>query len=93
MLLYVTSLKGKACTVICDILFFDGVTNVENAGWILASRYLRISDGNRSEHVVALFFPAVFYKIPAYESLLNFTKRLRNILVSTRYPTTAMFNK
>ena len=88
LLLYVTLLKGKACTGICDIVFFDGATNVQNYGLIPLARYPRISVGNGSEHVVALFFSDVFSKIPEYDSLVNFSKRLRNIFGGTRHATT-----
>ena len=93
LLLYVTSLMGKACTVICDILFFNGTTNVKNTGSILAASYPCISVGHRAEHVVALFFSDVFSKISAYKSLMNFAKRLCNIFGSKRHVTMEIFNK
>ena len=92
LLLYFTSLKGKACTGIFDIVFFDEATNVQNFGSILAARYHRISVGHGAEHVVTLLFLDVFYKIPAYESLMNFANRLCNIFGNIRYATTSMFN-
>ena len=91
--MYVTLLKGKLCAVICDILFFDGETNVQNAGSILAARYPCIYVGPGAEYIVTLFFPDVFYKTPSHESLINFTKRFCNIFGSTRHATTETFNK
>ena len=39
-----------------DLVFFDGATNVQNAGKILAALHPRISVGHGAEHVVSLFF-------------------------------------
>ena len=81
------------CAGIFDPVFFNVATNAQNYGLILASRYPCISVGNGDEHVVSLFLMDVFSKIPAYESLMNFFNRIRNIFGSTRHATTAMFNK
>ncbi len=39
-----------------NFVFFDGATNVQNAGKILAAMHPRISVGHGAEHVVSLFF-------------------------------------
>ena len=43
--------------------------------------------------MTALFFSDVFTKLPAFEILANFAKKLRNIFGSTRHIFTAIFNK
>ena len=55
-----------------DLVFFDGASNVQNAGRILSARYPRITVGHGAEHVVSLFFSDVFNKIPEFEILSNF---------------------
>ena len=74
-------------------MFFDGASNVQNAGRMLQARHPRITVGHGAEHVVSLFFSDVFTKMPEFEILANFAKKLRNIFGSTRHVTTAIFNK
>ena len=78
---------------IFDIVFFDGGTNVQNSCLILAARYPRISVGHGDENVVALFLSDVFSKIPAYKSLMKFSKIVHNIFGSKRHATTEILNK
>ena len=76
---------------VVDMVFFDGASNVQNAGHILAARCPRISVGHGAEHVVSLFFSDLFTKIPEYKVLSNIAKRIRNVFGSTRHATTSMF--
>ena len=93
ILVFLINLQNKKYKGIVDLVFFDGASNVQNAGKILAARYPRITVGHGAEHVASLFFADVFTKIPAFEILANFAKKLRNIFGSTRHVTTAIFNK
>ena len=49
--------------------------------------------GHGGEHVVSLFFSEIFLNINAFKNLSNFSKKLRNVLGSTRHTTTEIFNK
>ena len=77
--------------VIWDLVFLCGATNVQNSGSILAARYPCIRHG--ADPVVSLFFLDVFSKIPSFNSLMKFSKRLHNIFGITRRYTTEIFNK
>jgi hypothetical protein len=74
-----------------DFVFFDGATNVQNAGKILAAMHPRISVGHGAEHVVSLFFSDVFKKCNKYALLSKFSKSCRNIWGSTTHKPLAMF--
>ena len=47
---------SKSLTGAINLVFFDGATNVQNAGKILAALHRHISVGHGAEHVVSLFF-------------------------------------
>ena len=85
--------QGKQHKGCVDLVFFDGASNVQNAGRILQARYPRITVGHGAEHAVSLFFSDVSTKIPELVVLSNFVKKLRNVFGSTRHIFTAMFNK
>jgi hypothetical protein len=63
-----------------NFVFFDGATNVQNAGRILAAMHPRISVGHGAVHVVSLFFSDVFKKCNEYALLSKFSKSCHNIL-------------
>ena len=44
-------------------MFFDGASNVKNAGELLQAKYPRITVGHGAEHVVSLFFKDVYEKV------------------------------
>lgn len=92
ILVFLINLQNKKHKGIVDLVFFDGASNVQNAGKILQARHPRITVGHGAEHVVSLFFADVFTKIPAFEVLANFAKKLRNVFGSTRHVLTAIFN-
>jgi hypothetical protein len=54
---------NRKCTDIVDLVFFDGASNVQNAGQLLRVRYPRITVGHGAEHVVSLFFKDVYEKV------------------------------
>ncbi len=70
---------NKSLTGAVDLVFFDGATNVQNAGKILAALHPRISVGHGAEHVVLLFFSDVFRKYNEHALLSKFCKFCRNI--------------
>jgi hypothetical protein len=51
------------CTRIVDLVFFDGASNVQNAGELLWVKYPCITVGHGAEHVVLLFFKDVYKKV------------------------------
>jgi len=53
----------RKCTGIVDLVFFDGASNVQNAGELLRVKYPRITVGHGAEHVVSLFFKDVYDKV------------------------------
>ena len=76
---------------IVDLVFFDGASNVQNAGRILASTHPRITVGHGAEHVVSLFFSDVFRNVREFFLLSTFYKTCHNIWGSTRHLPAAMF--
>jgi hypothetical protein len=54
---------NRKCTDIVDLVFFDGASNVQNAGQLLRVKYPRITVGHGAEHVVSLFFKDVYEKV------------------------------
>ena len=61
-----------------DLVIFDGASNVQKAGDILASKYPRISCIHDAEHVASLFFkdagkiPIISVTIKFYEIIYGF---------------------
>ena len=66
--------QGKQHKGCVDLVFFDGTSNVQNAGRILQARYPRITVGHGAEHVVSMFFSDVFTKIPKFVVFFLFCK-------------------
>ena len=60
-----------------DLVFFDGATNVQNAGKILAALHPRISVGHGAEHVVSLFFQISSQNVTNLSCFQNFVNRAR----------------
>ena len=48
---------------IVDMVFFDGASNVQNAGKIMQTKFPHISVCHGAEHVVSLFFSNVYTKV------------------------------
>jgi len=84
-------LHNNRCPGIVDLVFFDGASNVQNAGQILQAFNPRITVGHGAEHVVSLFFSDVYRKIPEFQKLSEFGKKLRNIFGSVRHIPKAIF--
>jgi len=83
--------KKKKCPGIVDLVFFDGASNVQNAGKIMEVFNLRITVGHGAEHVVSLFFSDVYNRVPQFKRLSDFSKKVRNIFSSVRHSPKAMF--
>jgi len=56
-----------------DLIYFDGASNVQKAGRILANHYPRITSLHAAEHVVSLFFSDIS-KIPELNKLIKVRK-------------------
>ena len=78
---------------IVELVFFDGVSNVQNAGKILQAFNPRITVGHGAEHVVSLFFADVYTKVKSFMLLSAFPMRVRNIFGAVRHSPLAMFKK
>jgi hypothetical protein len=76
---------------IVDMVFFDGASNVQNAGIILQAYNPRITVCHGAEHVVSLLFSDVYQKVMQYHTLSNFCKQCRNIWGSVRHTPSAIF--
>lgn len=61
-----------------DIVFFDGASNVQKAGEILAAKFPRITVVHGAEHVVSLFFKDVAALTPM-KTLIRIYKRAYRI--------------
>ncbi|KAL7532944.1 hypothetical protein ACHAWF_009154 [Thalassiosira exigua] len=85
--------SGQPYTGVVDMVFFDGASNVQKAGQILAARNPRISVGHGAEHVVSLFFADCFKYIPEFKRMAFFCKKLRNVFGSVRHKSAAIFKK
>ena len=80
MRLYITAIELHANTrrqkhqPVVDLVQFDGASNVQLSGRILASYYPRITVCHGAEHSIALFFKDVFEKVKS--SLFFFTSTI-----------------
>ena len=81
----VLDVNGKKSPGVIDLVFFDGASNVQNAGEILRAYNWRITVGHGAEHVVSLFFSDVYTKVPEFKRLSNFAKKVCNIFGSVRH--------
>jgi hypothetical protein len=71
----------KTYSGLVDLVYFDGASNVQNAGKILRAFNPRITVGQGAEHVVSLFFSDVYTKVQSFMFLSAFAKRLHTFLV------------
>jgi hypothetical protein len=78
---------------IVDLVYFDGASNVQNAGLILAAKHPRITVGHGAEHVVSRFFSDVFNRTKEYSRLSNFYKVCWNIWGGVRHAPSAIFKE
>ena len=83
----------KKYSGLIELVFFDGASNVQNAGEILRAFNPRITVGHGAEHVVSLFFADVYTKVTSFMLLSAFAKRVRNIFGAVRHSPSAMFKK
>ena len=60
---------NRLCFGIVDLVFFDGASNVQNAGELLRVKHPRITVGHGAEHVVSLFFSDVYKKASRIQNL------------------------
>ena len=86
-------IHNKRSPGIVDLVFFDGASNVQNAGQILQAFNPRITVGHGAEHVVSLFFSDVYNKVPQFKQLSEFCKKARNIFGSVRHIPKAIFEQ
>lgn len=61
-----------------DVVYFDGASNVQKAGFVLQAKYPRIVVLHGAEHVISLFFNDVF-NLKIIKALLSITKRAYRI--------------
>jgi hypothetical protein len=87
------TMHKKTSPGIVDLVFFDGASNVQNAGKILRAFNPRITVGHGAEHVVSLFFADVYTKVKSFMLLCAFAKRVCNIFGAVRHSPLAMFKK
>lgn len=63
-----------------DLVYFDGASNVQLAGEILAKFYPRVTCLHGAEHVVSLVFNDIF-QMPPFKMLLKFHNRVRKYCI------------
>jgi hypothetical protein len=80
----------KTYSGLVDLVFFDGASNVQNAGEILRAFNPRITVGHGADHAVFLFFADVYTKVKFFILLSAFAKRLHNIFGAVRHSPLAM---
>jgi hypothetical protein len=71
----------KTYSGLVDLVFFDGASNVQNAGKILHAFNPCITVKHGAEHVVSLLFADVYTKVKSFMLLSAFANRVRNFLV------------
>jgi hypothetical protein len=83
----------KRYSRLIDFVFFDGASNIQNAGKILWAFNPRITVGHGAKHVVSLFFSDVYTKVKSFMLLSAFAKRVCNIFGAVRHSLSVMFKK
>ena len=63
----VLDVNGKKSPGVIDLVFFDGASNVQNAGEILRAYNWQITVGHGAKHVVSLFLSDVYTKVPEFQ--------------------------
>jgi Protein of unknown function (DUF 659) len=64
-----------------DLVYFDGASNVQKAGFVLEAKYPRICVLHGAEHVISLFFNDVF-KLSVIRSFATITRRAYRVFGS-----------
>ena len=62
---HIDSFKSETSNI-CDVIFFDGASNVQKGGQVIQATYPRIEVLHGAEHVISLFFRDVFL-IPEFK--------------------------
>jgi hypothetical protein len=83
----------KTYSGLVDLVFFDGASNIQNAGKILRAFNPRITVGHGAKHVVSLLFADSYTKVKSFMLLSAFAKRVCNIFGAVRHSPSAMFKK
>jgi hypothetical protein len=85
--------NGAPHNGIVDLVYFDGVSNVQTTGHIHAAKYLLIIVRHCAKHVVSLFFSDVFRCTKEYKLLSNIYKTFCNIWGGVCHSPTAIFKE
>ncbi len=83
----------KTYSGLLDLVFFDGASNIQNAGKILWVFNPHITVAHGAKHGVSLFFANVYTKVKSFMLLSAFAKRVHNIFSAVRHSPSAMFKK
>ncbi len=83
----------KTYSGLVDLVFFDGASNVQNAGKILRAFNPRITVGHGAKQVVSLLFADVYTKVKSFMLLSAFANRVCNIFGAVRHSPSVMFKK
>ena len=77
-----------------DSVFFDGASNVQKAGRILAAKFPSITVMHGAEHVLSLFFSNLGRKIPMINQMIKIYRKLYSIFGSgSHHQPHAIFRK
>ena len=76
-----------------DLLLFDGATNVQKAGQIMAARYPWLTVIHGADHAISLVFGDLFKKVTEFKRMVNICRKVRNVSGCKCHATTAMFRK
>jgi hypothetical protein len=68
----------SACSNCCDVIYFDGASNVQKAGCTLEVTYPRTVVLHGAEHVVSLFFNNMF-TLPVFQFFNKVARRLYGV--------------
>jgi len=85
--------SGKKCKGMMDLMLFDGGSNVQKCGRIMAAQFPRLTVLHGAEHALALMFSDIYNKVGPYKRMANICRKARNVFGSTRHAPTAMFRK
>ncbi len=83
----------KTSPGIVDLVFFDGASNVQNAGEILRVFNPCVTVRHGAKHVALLFFSDVYTRVKDFQRLSAFAKKIHNIFGLVRHSPLAMFKK
>lgn len=77
---------------ICDLLIYDGASNVQKSGKVTEAKYPRMTTVHGAEHVIALFFRDLF-NLPEIAPLVDVHRLFCNGFGGSRHKPHAMFIK